>query len=59
MSPHTKLWLTYSAIGLILSVGATILVNSYPEVRFISNEALVFGIMCASMGLAVKKASEA
>lgn len=57
MSNTKKIWLTYSALGLVLSLVVTFLLDSFPARRFISNEAVVFGIMSASMGGALKKAS--
>jgi hypothetical protein len=31
--------------------------DAYPNIRFISNEGIVFGVMSATMGLALKKLS--
>lgn len=57
MNSPTKIWLLYSVLGFVLSLAATSLFDVYPNFRFISNEGIVFGIMFAVMGAAVKKSS--
>lgn len=57
MKKSTRIWLLFSALGLAVSLGVTTLFDSYPALRFISNEAVVFGVMFASMGTAVKVAT--
>jgi hypothetical protein len=57
MNSSTKIWLLYSVFGLILSILITSVFDAYPNIRFISNEGIVFGVMSATMGLALKKLS--
>ena len=57
MNSSTKIWLLYSVLGLILSILITSVFDAYPNIRFISNEGIVFGVMFATMGLALKKLS--
>jgi hypothetical protein len=57
MNSPTKIWLLYSVLGLILSILITSVFDAYPNIRFISNEGIVFGVMFATMGLALKKLS--
>jgi hypothetical protein len=57
MNSSTKIWLLYSVLGLILSILITSVFDAYPNIRFISNEGIVFGVMFAKMGLALKKLS--
>ncbi|MDA9558271.1 hypothetical protein N9R79_12400 [Vibrio sp.] len=58
MNTSTKIWLTYSVFGLILSVAITILFETIPSIRFLSNEGVVFGIMFSVMGFSLKKLSD-
>lgn len=55
MSASTKIWLLYSALGFVLSFILTSLFDAYPHLRFISNEGVIFGVMCAVMGSSLKK----
>jgi hypothetical protein len=57
MNSSTKIWLLYSVFGLILSILITSVFDAYPNIRFISNEGIVFGVMSATMGFALKKLS--
>jgi hypothetical protein len=57
MNSSTKIWLLYSAFGFISSLLITSLFDAYPNIRFISNEGIVFGVMFSVMGLALKKSS--
>ncbi len=57
MNTSTKIWLFYSVLGLISSIAITGLFDAVPSIRFLSNEGVVFGIMCAIMGAALKKLS--
>jgi hypothetical protein len=57
MNSSTKIWLFYSVFGCILSILLTSVFDAYPNIRFISNEGIVFGVMFSMMGLALKKAS--
>jgi hypothetical protein len=57
MSKTTKIWFVYSGIGLILSLALTSLFDAFPSFRFISNEGVIFGVMCAAMGAALKSYS--
>jgi hypothetical protein len=57
MNPSTKITLKYSLLGLITSILLVAVFDAIPSIRLFSNEAAVFGVMSALMGLAVKKAS--
>ena len=57
MNTSNKIWLIYSLFGLILSLAITALFDAVPSIRFVSNEGVVFGIMFAIMGVALKKLS--
>ncbi len=57
MNSSTKIWLLYSVFAFILSILTTSMFDAYPNIRFISNESIVFGVMFATMGLALKKMS--
>jgi len=55
MSSSTKIWLLYSVFGLILLILITSVFDAYPDIKFISNEGIVFDVMFATMGLALKR----
>jgi hypothetical protein len=55
MTNTTKTWLVFSAIGFIFSLAIISLFETFPNIRFISNEGIIFGVMCSSMGFALKK----
>ncbi len=57
MSKVTKIWLVYSGIGLVLSLAIISLLDIFISFRFISNEGVIFGVMCAAMGAALKSYS--
>jgi hypothetical protein len=57
MNSSTKIWLLYSVFAFILSILITSVFDAYSNIRFISNEGIVFGVMFATMGLALKKMS--
>jgi hypothetical protein len=46
---------SFSAIGFIFSLAIISLFETFPNIRFISNEGIIFGVMCSSMGFALKK----
>ncbi len=45
----------YSGIGFIVSLVIISLFDAFPHFRFISNEGIIFGVMCSSMGFALKR----
>jgi exosome complex RNA-binding protein Rrp42 (RNase PH superfamily) len=53
----TKLWLLYSGVGLALSLAIISLFDVLTDIRFISNEGIIFGVMFAAMGAALKSYS--
>jgi exosome complex RNA-binding protein Rrp42 (RNase PH superfamily) len=53
----TKLWLLYSGVGLALSLAIISLFDVFTGIRFISNEGIIFGVMFAAMGAALKSYS--
>jgi len=57
MNTSNKIWLIYSLFGLILSVIVTALFDAFPSIKFLSNEAVIFGIMFSAMGAALKRLS--
>jgi len=57
MNVSTKIWLTYSVFGLILSIAITALFDAVPSIKFLSDEGVVFGIMFSIMGAALKNLS--
>lgn len=57
MKSSTKIWLAYSAMGVIISLAIMTLFDRFPDFRLFSNEAVIFGVMFAQMGAAVRKAS--
>ena len=56
MNTSTKIWLKYSILGLIASFSLVALIEAVPSIRIFSNEGAVFGVMIATMHLAIKKA---
>ncbi|MBH0033895.1 hypothetical protein I6F43_04160 [Pseudoalteromonas sp. NZS71_1] len=55
MTHATQTWLVFSAIGFIFSLAIISLFETFPSIRFISNEGIIFGVMCSSMGFALKR----
>ena len=55
MTHATQTWLVFSAIGFIFSLAIISLFETFPSIRFISNEGIIFGVMCSSMRFALKK----
>ncbi|MBG9994487.1 hypothetical protein I6F50_05380 [Pseudoalteromonas sp. NZS127_1] len=55
MTHATQTWLVFSAIGFIFSLAIISLFETFTSIRFISNEGIVFGVMCSSMGFALKR----
>ncbi len=56
MQLSTKIWLLHSALGLASSLLLVFLFESFPSVRILSNEAVVFGVMSGAMGMAINRA---
>ena len=57
---RVKIWLTYSLLGVFLSVGATILLDDVLDIfsdQFLSAEGVTCGCLVMTMGLALKKFS--
>ena len=55
MTHATQTWLVFSAIGFIFSLAIISLFETFPSIRFISDEGIIVGVMCYSMGFALKR----
>ncbi len=55
MSPVTRLWILYALLGLALSNGLIFVQNTLSPQPLISENGIVFGVMFAIMGLAMRK----
>jgi hypothetical protein len=47
----------YAALGMVISLGISVLIDRYLGLEFISKEAVVFAVMCSVMGAAIRKVS--
>ena len=54
MNELSSIWFKYSLIGLAVSMGLNFLIKNIGGMTFPSSEAVVFGVMCGVMGVAVK-----
>ena len=54
MSDRKISYLLYCSSGLILSILVVLLFEAYPNIRFLSDGGVVFGVMCAILWHAVK-----
>jgi hypothetical protein len=53
MNSLTKTWLSHSIVGFLASISLIALFDAFPSIRIFSNEAVIFGVMCAFMRLAL------
>ncbi|WP_189408583.1 hypothetical protein [Alteromonas halophila] len=57
MSAIRKLSILYSFMGFVVSVILVAIFDHFPDIRFLSDEAIIFGVMTATMHAAMNKAA--